>query len=82
MRYRGILSSWNDERSFGFITPDESEKQVFAHIQELSGGRRRPNILNPATLHDFRLGQPGKQPALYFSQKILQYIPNPPSADR
>ena len=29
---QGKIAQWNDERVFGFITPDDGSPRVFAHI--------------------------------------------------
>ena len=42
MRLQGILTSWNDEKGFGFITPRAGTKDVFLHIRALPPGRPRP----------------------------------------
>lgn len=42
MRFEGTLTSWNDDRGFGFITPTQGGQEVFVHIkafQHLNGGR-------------------------------------------
>jgi uncharacterized membrane protein YsdA (DUF1294 family)/cold shock CspA family protein len=44
MRSQGTLTSWNDERGFGFITPDDGSRQVFVHINSLAHRGRRPEI--------------------------------------
>lgn len=42
MRYQGRITTWQDEKGFGFITPNGGGEQVFLHISALSGRQRRP----------------------------------------
>ena len=45
MRYfphKGQLTTWKDDRGFGFIKPDDGSKEVFLHISVLKGASRRP----------------------------------------
>lgn len=44
MRTKGKLMSWNDEKGFGFITPNAGGKQVFVHINAFGKQSRRPEI--------------------------------------
>lgn len=44
MRAKGKITSWNDEKGFGFITPDGGGKQIFVHIKAFSSRNRRPDI--------------------------------------
>jgi uncharacterized membrane protein YsdA (DUF1294 family)/cold shock CspA family protein len=44
MRNKGTLTSWNDEKGFGFITPDDDSRQVFVHINSFSNRGRRPEM--------------------------------------
>lgn len=42
MRYRGRITSWNDDRGFGFITPSDGGDRVFVHISAFVNRSRRP----------------------------------------
>lgn len=39
---KGKLTTWKDDRGFGFIQPDNGDKQVFLHISNLRNKRKRP----------------------------------------
>lgn len=41
--YKGVLKTWKDDRGFGFIQPDNGDKDVFVHISSLKGMARRPS---------------------------------------
>jgi uncharacterized membrane protein YsdA (DUF1294 family)/cold shock CspA family protein len=42
MRYQGRITTWKDDRGYGFITPNGGGDQVFVHISAFSNARRRP----------------------------------------
>jgi uncharacterized membrane protein YsdA (DUF1294 family)/cold shock CspA family protein len=42
MRYQGRITSWKDDKGFGFITPNGGSDQVFLHISSFSSRQRRP----------------------------------------
>lgn len=42
MRSKGKITSWNDRKGYGFITPDGEENQVFVHISAFADRKQRP----------------------------------------
>jgi uncharacterized membrane protein YsdA (DUF1294 family)/cold shock CspA family protein len=49
MRTKGKLTTWNDDKGFGFITPMEAGKRVFVHISAFGNRDRRPTVGQVAT---------------------------------
>lgn len=41
---KGQLTTWKDDRGFGFIKPDDGSKEVFLHISAVKGVGRRPQV--------------------------------------
>ncbi|PKN40953.1 MAG: DUF1294 domain-containing protein [Deltaproteobacteria bacterium HGW-Deltaproteobacteria-18] len=44
MRRTGRIVSWNEERGFGFVRPDDGGDDVFAHISAFRDRARRPYV--------------------------------------
>lgn len=44
MRRKGKITSWYDEKGYGFISPMEGGDRVFAHIKAFANRRRRPIV--------------------------------------
>lgn len=41
---KGKLTTWKDDRGFGFIQPADGGKDIFLHISALRGAGRRPKV--------------------------------------
>ena len=44
MNKKGKITSWNDDKGFGFITPSSGEERIFVHIKAFKYQTRRPEI--------------------------------------
>lgn len=44
MRTKGTITSWNDDKGFGFITSEQGSKGIFVHISAFSNRNQRPKI--------------------------------------
>lgn len=44
MRHQGRITTWKDDRGFGFIKPNGGGEQVFVHINSFSSRLRRPEV--------------------------------------
>jgi cold shock CspA family protein len=62
MRIDGTLTKWNDDRGFGFITPNQGGTEVFAHISAFPRDGQRPQIGERVTF-EIGTGKDGKQQA-------------------
>jgi cold shock CspA family protein len=63
MRTKGKITSWNDDKGFGFITPVAGGKQVFVHIKAFGNRNRRPGI-NRVVTYTFSADKQGRPRAI------------------
>ena len=63
MRFDGTIKSWNDDRGFGFIEPDQGGQDIFVHIKAFQGLRERPQIQQRVSFQ-IELGPQGKKRAV------------------
>jgi len=59
MRTKGTISSWNDEKGYGFINPVSGGKRVFVHIKAFDNRGRRPE-LNQAVTYAISIDKQGR----------------------
>lgn len=62
MSVRGRISKWNDERGFGFITPDSGGNEVFVHVKAFPRNGTRPH-LGAAVTYDLAHDAQGRRRA-------------------
>jgi uncharacterized membrane protein YsdA (DUF1294 family)/cold shock CspA family protein len=63
MRFEGTIKSWDDERGFGFIEPDQGGQDIFVHIKAFNGLRERPQASQRVSFQ-IEVGPQGKKRAL------------------
>ena len=63
MQFVGIIKTWNDDRGFGFIEPDQGGQEIFVHIKAFRDLRERPQI-NQRVRFQVELGPQGKKRAV------------------
>jgi uncharacterized membrane protein YsdA (DUF1294 family)/cold shock CspA family protein len=74
MRIDGKLESWNDDRGFGFIKPDQGGQDIFVHIKAFPPGTGRPSVGQLLTF-EVEVGPNGKKRA-----RSVQYPVRKPDA--
>lgn len=74
MLTKGKITSWNDEKGFGFIEPCTGGKRIFLHIKALSHRGPRPEIgqVVTYTLSTDKHGRPCADQATLASDRLPQ----------
>jgi uncharacterized membrane protein YsdA (DUF1294 family)/cold shock CspA family protein len=62
MRYQGRVTTWKDDKGFGFITPNGGGKQTFVHINSFINRQHRPNG-NEIVTYELKTDEKGRTQA-------------------
>lgn len=66
MRIDGKLTKWNDDRGFGFISPNHGKGEIFAHISAFPNDGQRPKLGEPVSF-EIEIDKSGKKRAIDIS---------------
>jgi uncharacterized membrane protein YsdA (DUF1294 family)/cold shock CspA family protein len=81
MRFAGVLKSWQGERGFGFIAPEQGGEEVFVHINACRFRGVRPEVGQSVTFEvdtqGAARGKPGKRAK---NVELAQAVPRAPSS--
>jgi CspA family cold shock protein len=61
-RVKGVVKWFNDAKGFGFITPDNGQKDCFVHFSEIQGGDGHKSLAEGERV-EFEVTQGTKGPA-------------------
>src|SRR3546814_6129960 len=77
MRLAGRISDWNDDKGYGFVTPNGGGGRAFVHIKAFQPGSRRPvdgDLVSYAVTRDGR-GRSNASEVRFAGQRITQRKP-------
>ncbi|MBI3430839.1 MAG: DUF1294 domain-containing protein [Hydrogenophilales bacterium] len=78
MRYQGKITDWNDDKGFGFITPNGGGPRVFVHIKSFPSRQQRPagnEIVTYELRHDAR-GRPQAERVAFVGRRATPASPS------
>lgn len=84
MRLKGTLTDWNDDKGFGFITPEGGGKRVFAHVKAFENRERRP-ASQQAVSYIVETDEQGRARAssiCYAGERLARKAPKPANRPR
>jgi len=78
VRYQGKITAWNDDKGFGFITPNSGGQRVFVHIKSFSNRQQRPagnEIVTYELTHDAK-GRPQASGVAFVGRRVTPASPS------
>src|SRR3546814_13499178 len=84
MRLAGRISDWNDDKGYGFVTPNGGGGRAFVHIKAFQPGSRRPvdgDLVSYAVTRDGG-GRSHASEVRFAGQRITQQIGRESCRDR
>jgi uncharacterized membrane protein YsdA (DUF1294 family)/cold shock CspA family protein len=75
MRFEGTLTTWNDDRGFGYIESKQGGEPIFVHVSAWPSGSGRPQ-LKQTVLFEIEVGPKGKR------ARNVQFIQPRPAAGK
>jgi uncharacterized membrane protein YsdA (DUF1294 family)/cold shock CspA family protein len=77
VRTKGKITSWNDDKGYGFITPIAGGKQIFIHVSALHNRYRRPELNEVVTysVSSDKQGRPCAANATLAGDKLVKRGP-------
>ena len=74
---KGQLKRWNDRKGFGFIKPEDDQRDIFIHISALKGMSRRPTV-GDTIYYEIQTDQDGKTRAVNSRIDGVEQMPAAP----
>ena len=75
MRYQGRITTWQDDKGFGFITPNGGDARIFVHIKSFSNRQRRP-AGNEIVTYELKVDDKGRAQAAVVAFVGEQMLPS------
>lgn len=81
IRKKGKIIKWNDEKGYGFILPNDSQKNIFVHIKSFSDKSLRPTVGEHVT-YTVQQNNDGRDSAIRVSRATDNVLRNRTSGNR
>ena len=77
MRNKGKITSWDDNKGYGFVTPLSGGKRIFIHISAFGNRKRRPELNEVVTYSASKdaQGRPCAANATLAGDKLVERAP-------